>query len=107
METTKVGRRGTVVIPAKLRKQLGLDEGDLLVAEAVDDGILLRPAAIAPTTTKASTEAFFQNLSKAYADLQRDPKAWREYLEEISEWDETLMDGLDPDEVWGPDGRPV
>jgi AbrB family looped-hinge helix DNA binding protein len=107
VETTKIGRRGTVVIPAKLRKQLGLDEGDLMIAEAVDGGVLLRPAAIAPTTTQASTDAFFQNLSKAYAELQRDAKAWQEYVDEIREWDETLMDGLDADEVWGPDGRPL
>jgi len=42
METTRIGRRGTVVIPSRLRKQLGLAEGDLMVAEVADDGVLLR-----------------------------------------------------------------
>lgn len=47
-ETTKVGRRGTVVIPARLRRRLGLTEGSIMVAEAREDGILLRPAVALP-----------------------------------------------------------
>lgn len=43
-ETTKVGRRGTVVLPATLRRRLGMDEGALVVVEEKDGGILLRPA---------------------------------------------------------------
>ena len=42
--TIKVGRRGTIVIPAGLRKEYGLDEGILLIAEPRPEGILLRPA---------------------------------------------------------------
>jgi AbrB family looped-hinge helix DNA binding protein len=44
IETTKVGRRGTVVLPAKMRRRLGLDEGALVVVEEQNGGILLRPA---------------------------------------------------------------
>jgi AbrB family looped-hinge helix DNA binding protein len=44
METIRMGKRGTVVIPAKLRKQFGLEDGSLLVTEARDGGISLRPA---------------------------------------------------------------
>lgn len=47
-ETTRIGRRGTIVIPAKLRRRLGLAEGSLLIAEERDDGILLRPAVAVP-----------------------------------------------------------
>lgn len=47
-ETTKVGRRGTVVIPVSLRRRLGLTEGSIVVAEAREDGILLRPAVALP-----------------------------------------------------------
>ncbi|MEW6726291.1 MAG: AbrB/MazE/SpoVT family DNA-binding domain-containing protein [Bacillota bacterium] len=43
-ETVKVGRRGTVVIPAYLRKKYGLEEGTLVIAEPRPEGILLRPA---------------------------------------------------------------
>jgi len=43
-EITKIGKRGTVVIPAELRKQMHLKEGDLVIAENHGDGILLKPA---------------------------------------------------------------
>lgn len=49
METSRVGKRGTVVIPVKLRQRFGLMEGTLLIAEEQSDGILLRPAAAIPT----------------------------------------------------------
>jgi len=44
----KVGRRGTVVLPAKLRRRLGIEEGSFVVAEEREDGILIRPAAVVP-----------------------------------------------------------
>jgi len=47
-EASKVGKRGTVVIPAKLRKRFGIREGTLVIAEARDDGILIRPAVALP-----------------------------------------------------------
>ena len=47
-EASKVGKRGTVVIPAKLRKRFGIQEGTLVIAEARDDGILIRPAVALP-----------------------------------------------------------
>jgi len=48
METAKIGKRGTLVIPAKLRQRFALKEGDLLVTEEREDGILLRPAVAVP-----------------------------------------------------------
>ena len=42
--TIKMGKRGTLVLPAKLRKQFGLTDGSLLVTEAKDGEIRLRPA---------------------------------------------------------------
>ena len=47
-EASKVGKRGAVVIPARLRKRFGLREGMLVIAEAREDGILLRPAVALP-----------------------------------------------------------
>ncbi len=38
METSKVGKRGAVVIPAALRRRFGIEEGTLVVAEATDEG---------------------------------------------------------------------
>jgi AbrB family looped-hinge helix DNA binding protein len=48
IETSKVGKRGAVVIPAGLRKRFGIEEGSLVIAEAHDDGILVRPAVALP-----------------------------------------------------------
>lgn len=45
-EVIKIGKRGTVVIPADLRKQMHLKEGDLVIAENHGDGILLKPAIV-------------------------------------------------------------
>jgi len=47
-EVTKLGKRGTVVIPVTIRKKLHLHEGDLMIAEYRDDGILLKPAVAVP-----------------------------------------------------------
>jgi AbrB family looped-hinge helix DNA binding protein len=46
MEPSKVGERGTVVIAAALRRRFGIEEGTLVVAEATDEGILIRPAVV-------------------------------------------------------------
>jgi AbrB family looped-hinge helix DNA binding protein len=40
--------RGTITLPAKLRRQLGIQADDQLVAEATPEGLLLRPAVTLP-----------------------------------------------------------
>ena len=47
-ETSKVGKRGTVVIPAKIRRRLGIKEGSHVVAEVRDGGIYIRPVVVVP-----------------------------------------------------------
>ena len=47
-ESSRVGKRGTLVIPAKLRRRFGLEEGSEVIAEETPDGILLRPAVTVP-----------------------------------------------------------
>jgi len=44
----KVGKRGIVVLPARLRKRFGIVEGSYMVAEEREEGILLRPAELMP-----------------------------------------------------------
>jgi len=44
-QTSKVGKRGTVVIPSRLRQRFGFEEGSLVIAEEAADGVLIRPAA--------------------------------------------------------------
>ena len=43
-ESSKVGKRGTFVIPAPLRRRFGLVEGSVVIAEETPEGILIRPA---------------------------------------------------------------
>ena len=44
----RVGKRGMIVIPAKLRRQFHLEEGAYIIVEACDEGILIRPASLHP-----------------------------------------------------------
>jgi len=46
--TSRVGKRGTVVIPAALRRRFGIEEGSLVIAEDREEGILIRPAVTVP-----------------------------------------------------------
>jgi AbrB family looped-hinge helix DNA binding protein len=45
---SKVGKRGTIVLPARLRRRFGIEEGTLVVAEEREDGVLIRPAVALP-----------------------------------------------------------
>lgn len=44
LDTIKMGRNGTVVIPAAMRRKLGLHEGELLMIEDSADALTIRPA---------------------------------------------------------------
>jgi AbrB family looped-hinge helix DNA binding protein len=47
-EPSRVGKRGTVVIPAALRRRYGIEEGTFVVAEPREGGVLIRPAVVLP-----------------------------------------------------------
>ncbi len=47
-EASRVGKRGTVVIPATLRRRFGIEEGALVIAEEREEGVLIRPAVVMP-----------------------------------------------------------
>lgn len=79
-ETSKVGKRGTVVIPARLRKRFGIEEGSLIIAEDRGDGILIRPAVALPVeiyTDERIAEFMLNNAvnSEDYARAVADVKA--------------------------------
>ena len=88
LESSKVGKRGTFVIPAALRRRFGLVEGSEVIAEETPDGILIRPAmTVALEIYSAERKAEFL-LSNAvdeedYAEARR----------------EVLKLGLDPDSI--------
>jgi AbrB family looped-hinge helix DNA binding protein len=73
METAKIGKRGTVVIPAAMRRHFGLKEGSLVIAEQREEGVLLRPALAIPIevyTPKRRAEFLLSNATNL-EDYQR------------------------------------
>ena len=46
--TVTVNKRGTITLPMKIRKALGLKPEDHLIAEMTPEGLLLRPAVTVP-----------------------------------------------------------
>ena len=93
MDAAKVGKRGVIVVPAKLRKRYGLEEGTYVTAEAREDGILIRLAVIVPVeryTPERKAEFLLSTATteKDYRRARRDAKKL----------------GLDPDAI--PHHRP-
>ena len=88
MEAAKVGKRGAIVVPARLRKRFGLEEGSMVVAEERDDGILIRPAVVLPIerySPERKAEFLLANATNP-SDNRQARKAVRDL-------------GLDPDSV--------
>jgi AbrB family looped-hinge helix DNA binding protein len=53
--TLTVTDRGTITLPAELRRQLGIKADDQLIAEATPEGLLLRPAVTLPVEVYSDT----------------------------------------------------
>lgn len=93
MESARVGKHGAVVVPAKLRKRFGIEEGSIVIAEARQDGILIRPAMIVPVekySLERKAEFLLSNAVNA-ADYRKARKEVRKL-------------GLNPDSI--PHRRP-
>ncbi|MCE9613325.1 MAG: AbrB/MazE/SpoVT family DNA-binding domain-containing protein [Lentisphaerae bacterium] len=79
-EISRVGKRGTFVIPADLRRRFNVTEGSFVSAEETAEGILLRPTAIMPMETYSvvrKAEFLLSNAVDAadYADAVKVVKA--------------------------------
>lgn len=79
METCRIGRNGTLVIPAKLRRRFALNEGGMVVLEETDDGIHLRPAVAMPVEVYSARRKaeFLLNNAVDAADYKRALRAVR------------------------------
>ena len=91
--TSKVGKRGSVIVPAKLRKRFGIEEGSLVITEEREDGILIRPAMAVPIEIyrpERKAEFLLSNAVNA--------EDYRETRKEVRRL------GLNPDDV--PHSRP-
>ncbi len=93
IETSKVGKRGTIVIPARLRKRFGIEEGALVIAEEREDGILVRPAVALPVETYSPDRVAEFILSNAV-----DEQDYADAVERVKAM------GLDPDSI--PHSKP-
>lgn len=88
MEAIKVGKRGTIVVPARMRKRYGLEEGSVVSAEEMEDGVLIRPAVVIPVerySPERKAEFLLSNAitAKDYQRARREVKRL----------------GLDPDKI--------
>lgn len=93
MQAARVGKRGAIIVPAKLRKRFGIVEGSIVTAEEKEDGILIRPAVVVPVeryTPERKAEFLLSNTVDK-ADYLSARKAVRKM-------------GLDPDSI--PHVRP-
>ena len=94
MQSARVGKRGAIVVPAKLRKRFGIEEGSIVVAEETKEGILIRPAIVVPVeryTPQRTAEFLLSNAVDA-ADYRKARREVRKL-------------GLDPDSI--PHRRPA
>ena len=79
-EPSRVGKRGTVVIPAALRRRYGIEEGTYVIAEAREGGVLIRPALVLPVevyTPERKAQYLLSNAIDAadYADAVAEVRA--------------------------------
>jgi len=87
-ETTKIGRRGTVVIPASIRRNYRFEEGSLVIVETRPEGVLLRPVVTLPVEiyTTERKAAFLLNNTVT-------PEDYASAVQEVRKM------GLDPEKI--------
>ena len=88
MESAKVGKRGALIVPARLRKRFGIEEGSLVTAEETEDGILIRPAVVVPVERYSP-----QRKAEFLLSTATDPADYRRARREVQKL------GIDPDTV--------
>lgn len=84
-QSARVGKRGSIIVPANLRKRFGIQEGTIVTAEEKEDGILIRPAVVVPVErysperkaefllSTATTQADYLKARSAVRKLGVDP----------------------------------
>ena len=82
MALVRLKRAAQITLPAELRKQFHLEEGDYLEAEAVEDGILLKPVAF--IERQKAWEQVREVLDRVHAKLPPSDKSPLEQEEEIT-----------------------
>lgn len=89
MESGRVGKRGTLVIPAAIRKRLGLEEGQQVLFSETADGLVIRPAVTMPVEIYSP-----QRRAELLLNNAMDPKDYLDIRQIVR--DEL---GIDPDSI--------
>lgn len=82
MALLKLRRAAQLTLPAELRRQFNLEEGDYLEAEAVKEGILLRPVSI--IEREHARKRLLEVMDRVHAKMPPSTKAPQEEEEEIA-----------------------
>jgi AbrB family looped-hinge helix DNA binding protein len=90
MRSINMGKRGTVVIPAKTRKRYKLDEGSTMLIEEREDGILMRPAVTTPVDVEIYTP---ERLAEFFLNNVLTKDGYLDAREEVKQM------GIDPDSI--------
>jgi len=90
MQSVTIGKRGTIVIPAKLRKRYKLDEGSPMLIEEREDGILMRPAITTPLEVEVYTP---ERLAEFALNNAMDEEDYQEARKEVEAM------GINPDSI--------
>lgn len=70
--TLSVNQRGTITLPSKLRKALGVSGDDLLIAETTPEGVLLKPA------VALAVETYSQERIQEFEAAEQELAEWYE-----------------------------
>ena len=73
MEISKISAKGQTTIPTKIRNQLGFCNGDTVVYEIKDEGVLMRKVAETNDTYLSAISSTLEEW-----DSEEDNEAWRD-----------------------------
>jgi AbrB family looped-hinge helix DNA binding protein len=90
MQTVLIGKRGTIVIPSKIRKRYKLDEGSPMLIEEREDGILMRPAVTTPIEVEIYTP---ERLAEFFLNNVMSKDGYQEARNDVTKM------GIDPDSI--------
>jgi bifunctional DNA-binding transcriptional regulator/antitoxin component of YhaV-PrlF toxin-antitoxin module len=67
--TIQINRRGNLTLPMSFRKKLGLEKGGVVLAESLEQGIMLKPAVA--FTIEMYSDSRVAEFDRAEADLKQ------------------------------------
>ncbi len=87
MPTSKVTRHGQITLPASVRKQLGIEEGDLVEIEVTDEKAVLMPKKL---VDKSQAYFWTKKWQEGEREADEDVKAGR--IKSFNSVDELIKD---------------